>query len=179
MKITITETDGSGGRFLVDSKDAPEIGRSYYMEDATSGTGAQNRAFHALVQEYWKSGLHPKYGGDPFDQFRDSLKRDLGEGFEKYVYADIEQVEVDTFQPSHEERYKPVIKEVKTYEEIPEEIRNDPTGRIMGRLKSWTAYTLKQRRRLIDNLIDDMVAAGVDSKKFQEILEGMNDEKGS
>ena len=40
------------------SGDAPEVGRKYALEDATDGTQAQNRAFHALVQEYFTSGCH-------------------------------------------------------------------------------------------------------------------------
>lgn len=44
--------------FIHLSGDAPEVGRKYLLEDATEGTQAQNRAFHALVQEYFTSGCH-------------------------------------------------------------------------------------------------------------------------
>ena len=162
MKILIT----GPGTFIEQSTDAPEVGRPYLLEDAHHGTGAQNKAFHALVGEYWKSGLHPKLGGQPYDEFRDRIKLTLGAGFEAYVYAVIDE-------------FKPKIYQVNSWEEIPEEVRNDPQYRdmIRGKLKSWSDYTKRERKKTIDNLIDDMVAAGVNSEKFHEILEGMKDEQ--
>jgi hypothetical protein len=159
MKILITDVNA----FTVESADGPETGRYYFLEDATEGTQAQNKTAHALIQEYWRSGLHPKYGGDPFDTFRDQLKRTLGEGFAEYIYATIEDG-------------KPFIHQVKKYEDIPLEIREDEDMKqmIRGRLKSWTQYTNKQRRKFIDALIDEMFAVGVSSKKFDEILQGMD-----
>lgn len=158
MKILILE----GGQYLTDSPDKPEPGKRYFLEDATKGSGKQRRAWEALTHEYWKSGLHPKYGGDPLSTFRDKIKLSLGEGFELYIYADI----IDG---------KAVIREAKQYEDVPLRIRQDEQLRdiIRGRLKSTTKYTLKQWQRMIDGTIDDMVAAGVNSKKFQEILDGM------
>lgn len=149
MTITIT----APGEYLCDTKEEPRVGCRYQLEDATSGTGAQNRAFHALVSEYWRTGLH-SYPAKTFDQFRDYIKRDLGAGFESFVYATPEG-----------------IKKVKTREEIPAEY-NNPTY-TMGRLLSWSEYTLKQRRETIDKLISEMVQAGVNTAKFTEIIEGM------
>ena len=170
MKIMILEDE----RYQAISADTPTIGRRYYLEDATEGTQEQNKAFHALVKEYWKSGVHPKYGGDDYSSFRDKIKRDLGEGFEAFVYAHLEAVGVGKLG-----HYRAVIKQVKKYEEIPQEIREDPSRAemIQGKLKSWSNYTVKQRMRLIDTLIDDVKANGVDTKKFDEILEGMQDEQ--
>lgn len=159
MKILITGEE----TFLPQSTDHPQEGRYYVLEDAESGSHAQNKAFHALVQEYWKSGLHPKYGGDPFSTFRDKIKRDLGAGFEAFVYADIENG-------------RPRIHQVKRLDEIPEHITSDPemAQMVQGKLKSWGNYTKKERTRTIDNLLDDMTSAGVCSKKFDEIREGMS-----
>jgi phytoene/squalene synthetase len=42
-----------------------------------------------------------------------------------------------------------------------------------GTLKSWAKYTKKERRETIDRLINTMIQCGVNSKKFDEILEGM------
>lgn len=47
----------------------------------------------------------------------------------------------------------------------------------MGRLKSWTDYTLRQRRDFIDALIAEMNQAGVNTPKYFEILSGMEREK--
>jgi len=159
MKILITEKG-----YMIESTDAPVIGKHYYLEDAETGTNAQNKLFHALITEYWKSGLHPKYGGDDYSSFRDQIKRTLGEGFEKYVYAILDVTDG-----------KAKIERVKTFEEIPEYIRLDPDMKemIQGKLKSWSDYTAKQRKNCIDNLITDMDANGVNSKKYQEIMDGL------
>jgi hypothetical protein len=148
MLIQITP-DG----FLALSKDAPVVGRKYTLEDAETGSGAQNRAWHALAQEYWRTGLH-SYPAKTFAEFRDYLKRDLGAGFESFVYA----------SPGG------VVK-VKTREEIPPEYNNPRFA--MGRLLSWSDYSLKQRRESIDRLIAEMVQAGVNTPKMEEILAGM------
>ena len=161
MKILITAPE----EFIPCTEDSPVVGQYYNLEDAIHGTQAQNKAFHALVQEYWKSGVHPKYGGCPFSEFRDYIKRDLGAGFEYYVYATIQGG-------------KPKIEKVKSFDEIPEEVRTDPDLRDMmrGILKSWAQYTKRERKNTIDNLIDDMIANGVQSDKFNEILEGMKND---
>ena len=132
---------------------APEVGRRYLLEDATTGTSAQNRAFHALVQEYWRSGAH-SYNAQTFAQFRDVIKRDLGAGFESYIYASSEG-----------------IKRVKTREEIPD---GTPMRDILGKLKSWTDYTQKERRETMDRLIAEMETACVNTAKYREILAGMS-----
>ena len=48
-----------------------------------------------------------------------------------------------------------------------------PEGRESYRLKSWKAYTKKERQMTIDNLISEMMQAQVQSVKFDEILKGM------
>ncbi len=158
MKVLILE----GLKYLTESADIPEVGKRYYLEDATTGTQAQNKTFHALVLEYWKSGKHPKYGGEPYAIFRDQIKRTLGAGFESFVYADLI-------------KNRPKIFKVDSYEDIPLVIRESPDLKeiIQGKLKSWANYTVKQRRETIDNIIDDATAAGVNSAKWLEILEGI------
>jgi len=143
--------------FIHLSGNAPVVGKKYALEDITEGSGEQNRAFHALVGEYWKSGAH-SYPAKNFDQFRDYIKRDLGAGFESYVYASPEG-----------------IKKVDTLDEIPAEYRVPPY--CLGKLKSWSKYTKKQRTETIDKLISEMHQAGVNTKKFQEILQGMEGSK--
>ena len=148
MTILITSPD----TFMAEG-DAPEVGRRYLLEDATTGSNAQNRAFHALIQEYWRLGAH-SYNVKTFAEFRDVIKRDLGAGFESYIYATPEG-----------------IKRVKTREEIPAGTRRCD---ILGKLKSWGDYSQKERREAIDCLIAQMDTAGVDSAKYREILSGMS-----
>ncbi len=169
MKIQILPND----EYLIESKDCPTIGRSYFLEDAETGTGKQNRAFHGLIQEYWKSRQH-SYKVDNFGDFRNQIKRSLGQGFESYVYAELE-VEVI----NDEVVYKSLIHGVKKFMEIPEYIRKDPDMKnmIRGKLKSWADYTKKQRISCIDNLITEMDEVGVNTKKYHEIREGLEEKK--
>ncbi len=156
MTILIT----APGSFLADSTE-PLVGRRYILEDPATGTNAQNRAFHALVSEYFTSGLH-SYSATNLKDFRNQIKLRLGMGYEAFVYALLENG-------------KPIIKDAKTYHEIPEEIRTDPDllKLIRGRLKSWADYTKKERRETLDRLISEMIQAGVNTPKFEEILEGL------
>jgi hypothetical protein len=132
------------------------------LEPDEDGTARQNRAFHALISEYWRSGAH-SYQAKSFEEFRNMIKRKLGAGFEAYVYAVI----VDN---------KPVIMDAATYAEIPEAVRHDPDLKrlVRGRLRSWSDYSKRQRIETIDRLIAEMHAAGVNTNKFYEILEGFS-----
>jgi hypothetical protein len=51
-----------------------------------------------------------------------------------------------------------------------------PKGRTDYRLKSWADYTKKERRTAIDNLISEMIQAGVNDTHFEEILRGMEEQ---
>jgi len=148
--MTIIQITPEG--YLVLSGDAPEQGRKYALEDATDGTPQQNRAFHPLVMEFFKSGCH-SYNCASWQELKDFIKRDMGAGFESFVYAD-----------------ESGMHEVKTKEEIP---AGTPRTHIRGKLKSWSKYTKKERRETMDLLISTMIQAGVNSKKFHEILDGM------
>lgn len=160
MKILILP----GEKYQPCSTDKPKDGFWYNLEPAEEHTDSQHKTAEALITEYWKSGIHPKYGGDEYSTFRDKMKRDLGAGFASYIYADIVNK-------------KPKIFDVKSVEEIPEHIRLDPDMKSMirGKLKSLTRYTKKELANFIDNLLNDMVAAGCNSKKFQEICQGLKD----
>ena len=66
---------------------------------------------------------------------------------------------------------------VKTRTEVPENLAVDKNGQKMvwGILKSWSDYSKAQRTSTIQNLITEMIAAGVNSRKFSEILQGMQE----
>lgn len=160
MTITIT----APGEYIAKNGKEPIAGRSYTLEDVARGTGAQGRAFHALVQEYWKSGVH-SYQAANFDDFRNQIKRALGAGFEAFVYVEI----IDG---------KPAIFDAPAYQDIPEHVRVDPDLKRLarGRLKSWADYTKAERMATLDRLIAEMHQVGVQTAKFYEILEGMEEE---
>ena len=165
MKILILEKD----QYLVESKDSPIIGRHYNLEDSETGTAAQRKTVHALMSEYFKTGMH-SYKADNIKEFKKQIKKYLGAGFESFIYVEIKKPVMGL-----ETLNRPAIKDAKKYEDIPEEIRKDPYFKelIRGKLKSYTDYTKKQAKNLLDNLIAEMLAAGVNSKKFNEIMEGM------
>jgi len=148
--------------FIHLSGDAPEVGRKYLLEDATEGTQAQNRAFHALVQEYFTSGCH-SYNAKTWLELREYIKRDLGAGFESFVVATPDGIKKAATKAEAVEILKAFgIDEVNRY--------------ALGKLKSWADYTKKERKKTLDRLISEMIQAGVQTKHFFEILEGMNDQ---
>ena len=149
--MTIIQITPEG--YLVLSGDAPELGRKYALEDIATGTTAQNNAFHALVQEFFRSGCH-SYECASCDDLKDFIKRDIGAGFESFAW----------FMWDGE---KAIKGKCKTQEEIPD------GAEFFGKLKSWSKYTKTQRRETMDLLISTMIQAGVNSKKFNEILDGM------
>jgi hypothetical protein len=142
------------------SKDEPIVGRCYSLEDASNGTQAQGRAFHALLGLYYSSRAWSYEGsgynlGATYDEFRNMIKRKLGAGFVSYIYV--------AGDP-------PTIHDAKELSDIPP---GTPRSLIRGRLKSWGDYTKKERMTTMDKLIAEMHETGVNSPRFQEILEGM------
>jgi len=117
-------------------------GEEYEVRPADTGTERQNRAWHALLQEYWTSGCH-SYDARSFPHFRELIKLYLGAGAEKY-YAVVDDYGNRLDRPA-----------------------------VRHRVKSWTRYTKKERKESIDRLIAEMHQAGVQTRKFYEILQGM------
>ena len=110
------------------------------------GTDQQNRAFHALLGEYWKSGLSSY---ESYDDMKDTIKLRIA-GADEYIFIDNGKV-----------RHVKSLDEVKgRYAEVP---------------KSWADFTLEQRRDAIDEVIREATMAGINSKKWGEILQGMED----
>jgi hypothetical protein len=169
MKGLCTVSSGDVVNILVTGNDMPEVGRYYNLEDAIEGTAAQNRTFHALTMEYFKSG-HSSYDADNYADFKNQIKRHLGQGFEGFVYIDT-VVNKNRDGGAHYKMY-----DVKKLDEIPLYIREDSHMKdmIRGKLKSWSDYTKKQRKNCIDNVINEMLQCGINTAKFQEILKGMN-----
>jgi hypothetical protein len=155
MKILCTGKGTYSGAALVE-------GRYYNCEDAANGTLAQCRAAHALLQEFWASGAH-SYNAKSFMEFRAYCKRDLGAGFASYKYVRQSAKGLEWG-------------ECRTAAELPEGIACGHDGQklVAGKLKSFSRYTKKERMEFIDRLISAMTQAGVNSRKFEEILAGLN-----
>ena len=112
------------------------------------GTDQQNRAFHALLGEFWKSGLSSY---ESYDDMKDTIKLRIA-GADGFLFIDD----------------KGRIKEVKSLEQV--------KGRYAEVPKSWADFTLEQRRDAIDEVIREATMAGVNSKKWDEIITGMQEE---
>lgn len=169
MKILILPDN----KYLSESADAPKEGRRYMLEDAATGTAAQNKAFHSLLGAFWnwmaKTDTFQFENGGSFidlstpdaEAFKDFFKYKYGQGFSHIQYVN---------------SAKAMVK-VKDMTEVPEYVINDfnngNVGRVKGVLKSWTQYTKKQRKDCIDMLITIIGIAQCHDKKVQEILDGM------
>ena len=122
-----TETSEGGAVFMMESG-SPEVGRKYLFEDAISGTGAQNRAFHALLNAFWywmhRTGNFQFQDGDRFfdlstpsaEDFREYFKSKYGAGASHYQYVDDKMAMV----------------RVKTLDEIPTYVIDDFTAGNRG-----------------------------------------------
>jgi hypothetical protein len=154
VKILVTAPGEFSGDGLIP-------GKYYDCELADSGTNAQNAAYHALLAEYFRSGLF-SYPAKNVDELHNYIKKNLGLGFESYVY--VEERENGLFRG-----------EVKSLDDLPSGVAKDGDGKKMvwGRLKSWSKYGKRARRETMEGLIAEMDTAGVRTKKYFEILDGM------
>ena len=154
------------GRFTGDEL---KPGKWYEVQDAAEGTEAQNRAFHALLQEYFTSGLF-SYQAKSVDELKRHIKHVYGAGVEYWIAV----VQSKTYPDAgHYRKTK-----CKTEQEAKGIATNFGTGNgaeqiIIPILKSWSKYTKAERMGTMDGLISEMLQAGCNSKKFEEILEGM------
>ena len=167
MKIKITELSDTIGTFVVEGKETPVVGALYELEDWDDPTAKQGRTFEALVGEYWRSNAwsYPSSGYRPgltLFEFRNQIKVKLGPGFEKVIY-----INRDT--GFWEECAKP--------SDLPDYIKNSPDKAKLayGRLKSRSDWTKKELRNTIDNIVTEGNQVGVNTKKWNEILEGMSE----
>jgi hypothetical protein len=111
------------------------------------GTDSQNRAFHSLLGEYWISGLSSY---ESYEDLRDSIKLKVA-GPDEFIYIKDGKVRRSKTLEGVEGRYA----------EVP---------------KSWADFTLDERKMAIDLVIKEANLAGVNSKKWDEIITGMMEE---
>lgn len=131
----------------------------YYLESANDkarNTNKLNRMFHLLITDYFNSG---KYSDqvDTLLELREKIKYRLGEGFDRFLYVN------DSGD----------LVKCKLYDEIPSHIKPHPK-KMLGQLKSWGDYIPYERYCCVKNLVAEMKLAGVNSKRFQNILDKNN-----
>ncbi len=129
----------------------PADGDFYVIIDTQGGAGSdnQNRAFHALLTEFYKSGLHSY---DSQEDMKYSFKLRAG-GAEYFGYQ--------------EDGYTHVVEKL---EDIPAGVD------WIGLPKSWSNFTKSERQTAIDLVISEGYQAGMNSRHWNEIIEGMENE---
>ena len=114
------------------------------------GSTAQNRAWHSLIGEYWASGCSSYHS---YVDMRDLLKLRIN-GAKEWGYL------IDGKQHT-----------VVEYGSIPSGCPK------WGVPKSWSDFNKQERKDMIDFTISEMIQAGVNSNKFDEIMKGLEKEK--
>ena len=112
------------------------------------GTDAQNRAFHALLGEFWVSGLSSY---ESYEDLKDSIKLKVA-GPDEFIFIKDGKVRRSKTLEGVEGRYA----------EVP---------------KSWADFTRDERKEAIDWVIKEANLAGINSKKWDEIIKGMMEDK--
>ena len=117
------------------------------------GTDAQNRTFHALLTEIYISGLH---SFKCYEDMRDYFKL-KGAGAKDYLYIEIENGRMKQHT-------------VKFLEDIPRDCVwcKNP--------KSWIDCNSDERNLTIKYVLAYGYEIGMNSKKWNEIIEGMEDD---
>jgi hypothetical protein len=112
------------------------------------GTDKQNRAFHALIGEFWVSGLSSY---ESYEDLKDSIKLKVA-GPDEFIFIKDGKVRRSKTLEGVEGRYA----------EVP---------------KSWSDFTRDERKEAIDWVIKEAQMAGINSKKWDEIIKGMMEDK--
>ena len=158
MKILILPGEG----YAVESHEAPIEGRRYILIDAEDYTLPQRKLWEALVDEWHKYGNHS--GSLDIYRFRENVKLQYGEGFDRLRYANGNK-----------------LIEVKDQSEIPDHVMLDFSEgnreRVFGVVKSTTRYTKNQFKKMIDKTINAMLEDEMDTMNFSDLKEGISDER--
>ncbi|MCW8932151.1 MAG: hypothetical protein OQL19_18200 [Gammaproteobacteria bacterium] len=175
MKVLVTVSSGDVVQLLVKGADMPLVGKEYSLEKIVdSGTAKQNRTFHPLLEclytwmlkndtyQFESNGIQYDFRCSDIDKLKTIFKIRYGKGANRWEYVDDNYNMVEVFD----------LKEIPTY------VVSDFSEGNRGRIKashaiSWKEYDKDDRRKLIDNMINIMKTIGVDSDKFNEILDGI------
>lgn len=160
----IKHTDGGIFAPLPDTEEARKRadkmnGKKCFVtyETADSKSLAQNKAFHSLLGCFWRSGCS-SFGS--YNEMKDYYKLAVGHiAWTRYVFMTPDGLEYVT-------DHNDVPQGVKSY--------SDPYP------ASWANITVEKATQAINQLINDMLEAGVSgsdqSKKFDEIMDGLYNE---
>lgn len=150
---------------LLESGSMPVAGNLYLLSKGDGVSYLQHALFHPLCQVWYDSQCYPYPDIHDWWDLRQTVKLRMGQGYGYYQYSD---------------EFHRIIKETE-WTNIPYEVIHDysPEGngneaRIKKRLKSLKDYTMPQMSEMISTLIKSMILSGVNSNKFQRILENID-----
>lgn len=125
----------------------------------------QNNLFHSLLMCFWESKLS---SFDSYEELRNHYKR----------IAHLCEVQWENTLP---EQVKKILWKAIQLLPIQKMYLDEICELLRGRVVTWHSWSecSKEMARLtLDQLINDMTFAGVNSKKFQEIMRGLDDKQG-
>ena len=157
MIITITE-DG----YICDSSEKPIAGRKYYLEPADEYTPPMRRLLEALIQIAHDSGL---FSVDTMD-----------------IHTFRSWWMVTRYPPLQRFRYVSMNMQIvycDDQNDIPDDVMLDwyrgNKKRIERVRRSSTELNKNEMSILIDNTIDSMQGAGIDTPKFRDIIQTISE----
>lgn len=122
----------------------------------------QNNLFHSLLKCFWESKLS---SFDSYSELRNHYKR----------MAHLCEVQWENTLP---EQIKQILWKAIKLLPIPKRYLDEICELLRGRVitwHSWSECSKEMARVVLDQLINDMTFAGVNSKKFQEIMRSLDE----
>ena len=142
-----------------------EYGYLEVLEEKQYKSRKQNALFHSLLMCFWESKLS---SFDSYEELRNHYKR----------IAHLCDVKWENTLP---DQIKQMLWRAIKLLPIPKRYLDEICELLRGRVVTWHSWAdcSKEMARLtLDQLIGDMVNAGVNSKKFQEIMRDLDDKQG-
>lgn len=122
----------------------------------------QNNLFHSLLKCFWESKLS---SFDSYEELRNHYKR----------IAHLCEVQWENTLP---EQVKKILWKAIQLLPIQKRYLDEICELLRGRVvtwHSWSECSKEMARVVLDQLINDMTFAGVNSKKFQDIMRGLDE----
>ena len=139
-----------------------EYGYLEVLEEKQYKSRRQNALFHSLLMCFWESKLS---SFDSYEELRNHYKR----------IAHLCEVQWENTLPEQVKKILwKAIKLLPIQKRYLDEICELLRGRVVT-WHSWSECSKEMARLTLDQLLNDMHDAGVNSKKFEEILKGLGE----
>lgn len=141
-----------------------DFGYVEVLDDKQYKTRKQNNLFHSLLMCFWESRLS---SFDSYEDLRNHYKR----------IAHLCDVKFENNLP---EQVKSILWRAIQILPIPKRYLDEICELLKGRTvtwRSWADCSKEMAKITLDQLINDMINAGVNSKKFNEIMRELNEKE--